>query len=572
MTRGDCDESKGSPPPLTDRVDEVCDRFEAAWVAGAHPRIEDYLPETAGPERESYLRELLVLEVAYRRRDGEHPIHGEYASRFPEHRTAIAALFGVPSDCGVEREQTDRAKAAPTTREATAAGPARLTLEVTEGPHKGRIFSFQEHDSFIVGRSAQAHFQLPKKDSHFSRIHFLIEFNPPYCRLVDMRSTNGTLVNGRRVARADLKDGDLIQGGTTTIRVAVESAAGKEAPLPETVTYRGAQTGGAVPAPIASAPIAPATDETIDRLIDRLLVDSRSTLRSESAPSSRACKACAATILETEGGPQTGDPHPGDESLCTVCRRAIESQPQPIAGYEIIRELGRGGMGIVSLARRTSDDALIALKTAIPDVAATPEDIAKFLREARILFDLNHLHIVRCVDVGDSTGYLYFAMEYVPGRDAHHLVREAGGPLSVGRAVRLTCQMLDALAYAHARRFVHRDIKPSNLLGDRQELIYLPLGDSRFDSDVVLGQSLRSFQSLSLNLFHLFSGNPNAVAILAVEAFHGWVVTPPGHPQGALQNHLQAVQDHTVPFLLQGRPAAFDRIVLAVVGRIVHQA
>ena len=67
-------------------------------------------------------------------------------------------------------------------------------------------------------------------------------------------------------------------------------------------------------------------------------------------------------------------------------------------------------------------------------------------------------------------------------------------------------------------------------LGDRQELIYLPLGDSRFDSDVVLGQSLRSFQS-SLNLFHFFGGNPNAVGILAVEAFHGRVVTPPGHPQ-----------------------------------------
>ena len=213
MTRVGGHESKGPPPPLTDRVDEGCDRFEAAWVAGVRPRIEDYLPETAGPERESYLRELLILELAYRRRNGEHPICGEYASRFPEYRTAVAALFGKLGDRGAEREQTDRAKVAPTTGEATAAGPPRLTLEVIEGAHTGRAFSFEEHDSFIVGRSPQAHFQLPKKDSHFSRIHFLIEFNPPHCRLMDMQSTNGTLVNGKRVARADLKDGDRIQGG-----------------------------------------------------------------------------------------------------------------------------------------------------------------------------------------------------------------------------------------------------------------------------------------------------------------------------------------------------------------------
>ena len=73
MTQADRDETKGPPPPLTDRVDEACDRYEAAWVAGTHPRIEDYLPDTAGPERESYLRELLILELAYRRRDGEQP-------------------------------------------------------------------------------------------------------------------------------------------------------------------------------------------------------------------------------------------------------------------------------------------------------------------------------------------------------------------------------------------------------------------------------------------------------------------------------------------------------------------
>jgi hypothetical protein len=476
MTRGDRDESKGPPPPLTDRVDEACDRFEAACVGGARPRIEDYLPETAGTERESYLRELLILELAYRRRDGEHPIYGEYASRFPEHRTAIAALFGVASVRGVEREQTDRAKAAPAAGEAPAAGPARLTLEVTEGPHKGRAFSFQEHDSFIVGRSLQAHFQLPKKDSHFSRIHFLIEFNPPHCRLMDMRSTNGTLVNGNRVGRADLKDGDLIQGGTTTIRVGIEPGRGAASALPETVTYRAVKTACSAGAAIVPDPIEPATEERVARPIKRPPSGHSSAPKSEVVASSASCRACGTTISGSGNGTQAGEPRPRGRSLCPRCSRAIESQPQPIVGYEIIRELGRGGMGSVSLARRTSDDALIALKTAIPDVAATPEAIAKFLREARILFDLHHPHIVRCVDVGDSTGYVYFAMEYVPGRDAHRLMREAGGPLPVRRAARLTCQMLDALAFAHARRFVHRDIKPSNLLisgAEAEELLKL---------------------------------------------------------------------------------------------------
>jgi serine/threonine-protein kinase len=444
---------------LTDRVDEACDRFEAAWLAGARPRIEDYLPASAGPERESYLRELLILELAYRRRDGEQPNFAEYAARFPEHRAAVGALFGVPRPDAEDRVPTEREKPASIAAAAGAVGPARLILEVIEGPHQGRTFSFQEHDGFLVGRSAQAHFQLPKKDSHFSRIHFLIEFNPPHCRLLDLRSTNGTLVNGKKVARADLQDGDLIQGGTTTIRVAIERTPPAVSELPETVTYQGVQTAGVAPASIATVPIEPATEVKMADPIEATPAGPSSVPRPDTGSLSPPCRACGATISAYDEGPQAGD-----RILCPACLRAIASQPQPIDGYEIIRELGRGGMGIVSLARRTRDGLLIALKTVIPDAAATPEDLAKFLREARILSQLDHPHIVRCIDVGESTGHLYFAMEHVPGRDAHRLVRQVGGPLPVRQAVRLTCQMLEALAYAHAHRFVHRDIKPSNLL------------------------------------------------------------------------------------------------------------
>src|SRR5208283_156682 len=96
--------------------------------------------------------------------------------------------------------------------------------------------------------------------------------------------------------------------------------------------------------------------------------------------------------------------------------------------------------------------------------------------------------------------------------------------------------------------------------GERQELVYLPCSNSGFDGYVILRQSGRSIQS-SFDFFHLLDGDPNAFGILAVEALDSWVLTSPGHPQRALQNHPQTVQYYAVPFLLQGRPAALDRIV-----------
>lgn len=92
-----------------------------------------------------------------------------------------------------------------------------VRLAVVSGPHRGRVFNFEGHDVFLAGRSTQAHFQLP--DKFFSRIHFLIEVNPPWCRLSDLGSHNGTYVNGRRVTQVMLRDGDMIKAGHTEIRV-----------------------------------------------------------------------------------------------------------------------------------------------------------------------------------------------------------------------------------------------------------------------------------------------------------------------------------------------------------------
>ena len=73
----------------------------------------------------------------------------------------------------------------------------RVTLFVSEGPHQGKKFSFSDHQTFLVGRSKRCHFQLPKDDKYFSRVHFMIEVNPPFVALTDMNSRNKTYVNGQ---------------------------------------------------------------------------------------------------------------------------------------------------------------------------------------------------------------------------------------------------------------------------------------------------------------------------------------------------------------------------------------
>src|SRR5205809_6558238 len=96
-----------------------------------------------------------------------------------------------------------------------------VTLTVTAGPHAGREFAFDRHDTFLVGRSKDAHFQLSYDDPYFSRRHFLVEVNPPRCRLIDLNSRNGTLLNGARVRMAEVADGDEIGAGHTVFKVCV---------------------------------------------------------------------------------------------------------------------------------------------------------------------------------------------------------------------------------------------------------------------------------------------------------------------------------------------------------------
>jgi serine/threonine-protein kinase len=131
--------------------------------------------------------------------------------------------------------------------------------------------------------------------------------------------------------------------------------------------------------------------------------------------------------------------------------------------YSIERELGRGGMGVVYLAREVRLDRPVALKLLPPSLAARPELRERFLREARTAAKLSHPNIIPIYAVGEVGEYVFFAMAYVEGETLTDRVRRRG-PLAPTDAARLLREVAWALAYAHAQGVIHRDVKPDNII------------------------------------------------------------------------------------------------------------
>jgi predicted Ser/Thr protein kinase len=131
--------------------------------------------------------------------------------------------------------------------------------------------------------------------------------------------------------------------------------------------------------------------------------------------------------------------------------------------YSLERELGRGGMGIVYLARDVQLDRDVAIKVLPTHLARQPESRGRFVREARTAAGLSHPHIVPIHRVGEAGGFVFFVMSYVAGETLGERLRREG-PLPPAEAMRVLREVAWALAYAHGRGIVHRDVKPDNIL------------------------------------------------------------------------------------------------------------
>lgn len=138
-----------------------------------------------------------------------------------------------------------------------------------------------------------------------------------------------------------------------------------------------------------------------------------------------------------------------------------------IAGrYSLDRELGRGGMGVVYLARDVQLDRPVAIKLLPPDRALDEAVRERFLREARLAAKLSHPNVIPIFAVDDIDAFVFYAMAYVDGETLGHRVRTRG-PLPAAEATRILREVAWALGHAHAQGIVHRDVTPENILLER---------------------------------------------------------------------------------------------------------
>src|SRR5215475_8710129 len=133
-----------------------------------------------------------------------------------------------------------------------------------------------------------------------------------------------------------------------------------------------------------------------------------------------------------------------------------------LAHFEIVEKLGEGGMGVVYKARDTHLDRFVALKILPSERVADPDRKRRFVQEAKAASALNHPNIVTIYDIDETDGVHFIAMEYVQGKTLDQLIPRHG--MRLNEELKLSVQMADALAAAHAVGIVHRDFKPANVM------------------------------------------------------------------------------------------------------------
>ena len=345
----------------------------------------------------------------------------------------------------------------------------KVELLVISGAVKGKRFVFTKPDCFLFGRAADAHISLPN-DLYVSRQHFFLEISPPVCKLRDLNSKNGVIINGVRyggktplpkefkqapINETLLKDGDEISVGDTRIKVSIEfEATDYQAAQQAPVTIRCVRCGKDVTAEARSLPQPP----------------QGAYICLACRKSQTASKAASSSLREQGNAPQerpvSKDAKP-------------QAKPLAIEGFVIEQKVGTGRMGDVYKARENKTRQLVAIKVFSPRVMVNPHKLKILQRELVIIRQLKHRHIVQFLGHGVAGNLLYFIFEFIDGVTLKKFIESHAGHVPLSEFAPIALGALDGLAYAHRVRLsarttsgtirewegiIHRDLSPESIL------------------------------------------------------------------------------------------------------------
>jgi serine/threonine-protein kinase len=467
-------------PDLAQRLDPVCDAFEAAWRAarssGFCPRIEDFLTEMPKPARALLLRELILADVHYRQQLGERLQPDDYRARFPELDPAWLAGAILPP---IET----RAKPL----DATAYGP--WPVPTTSVARCGRAPAGGFDDelrrllrsrlilvhllalTLFVLVAAMSLYALTFEEDLILRLHtWLLPVPLVECLIVGIVLWRSPGMSLRSLRLWELAHFGIVAAyfGLFRFERLVYVDGGRPNPL--SLPFWGlVSLQGFIPLILAYGVLIPNT-----RRRSLLVVGSLTAVPFISLAAASAANPVLREIDFTPVFMQSALIllFPSAIAVFAAARtaalqlRAFEAERQAakIGQYALKRRLGEGGMGEVWLAEHGLLKRPCAVKFIRPDLAAHRTTAARFAREVHAVTGLTHVNTVRVYDYGRADdGSFYYVMEYLDGPTLEQLVRETG-PLPPGRVVYLLRQVCGALVEAHAAGLVHRDLKPGNVI------------------------------------------------------------------------------------------------------------
>jgi serine/threonine-protein kinase len=382
------------------------------------------------------------------------------------------------------------------------------TLAIVLGTNQGMIYGIAPRTRVNLGRNKRNKIRIYGKN--VSRNHAEIISQDGQTMLRDRNSRFGTYHNGQRIREIPLADGDLIKIGTTILEYR-QRAPGPGARLFGEV----AQVLGFASSDAVTKALALQKDRKKGSKIGQILLELGELNEIEIAQVLQAQRQKLAAPLPRQGVPQMGRPFgsiavtegyidteqleqalrdqvsdPKDPKRrigeILVDRRAISSgavdeilkrqrgdeSPPDIKGYRLEKKIGEGGMGTVYRAMQVSLDRSVAIKILSPSLARDKTFIKRFVTEARSAGRLNHPNIIRAIDVGESGGHYYFAMEFVDGETLYAVLKKLGH-FNEDETIEIGNQILRALGHADQHNIVHRDIKPDNIMLDQGGLAKL---------------------------------------------------------------------------------------------------